>query len=372
MSLSALGSLADLRPPRVKGLNFTAVDFETANGFRGSPCAIGMVRVRDGNVDELFFKRMRPPEGFDRFDPRNVHIHGITAERVAQQPRFGELFADIADFIGSDTLIAHNAGFDLEVFESALEVSGLDSPGLRALCSLRLARAVYQLDSHALPRSAAAAGFHLKHHHHALWDARAAAAIVVDIAERERQKQLHPLFAAHGIELEELQSWSGPRDYESRATRQARGCAALLDARTPDVTEDMLPDLMRWQDEGRNLPANPQADPSHPLCGEHIVFSGNLAVPRADAKALAAEHGATTASKVTSATTLLVVGDGVSSQDLQAERTVPPLRARKVVEALDRRSQGQQLRLVTEDGFRQLLGDAWPLPDSSAVSAAAE
>ena len=32
----------------VPGLDFTAIDFETANGFRGSPCAVGAVRVRVG------------------------------------------------------------------------------------------------------------------------------------------------------------------------------------------------------------------------------------------------------------------------------------------------------------------------------------
>lgn len=372
MSLASLGSVSDLRPPRVKGLNFTAVDFETANGFRGSPCAIGMVRIRDGNVDELFFKRMRPPEGFDRFDPRNVDIHGITADRVAEQPRFGELFAEIVEFIGSDTLIAHNAGFDIEVFESALEVSGMDSPGLHALCSLRLARAVYRLDSHALPKSAAEAGFHLKHHHHALWDARAAAAIVVDIAQREKQRKLSSLFAAHQIEPEELERWAGARAYESRATRQVRSCAYLLDSRSEGVSDDMLPDLMRWQDEGRNLPPNQEADRSHPLFGESIVFSGNLAIPRADVKALAAEHGASTSSKVTGSTTVLVIGDGVSDQDLSAEDPVPPLRARKVTDALGRRAQGQQIRIVTEDQYRRMLGEAWPLPHPAEVNASAE
>lgn len=372
MSLSALGSLSDLRPPRVKGLNFTAVDFETANGFRGSPCAIGMVRVRDGNVDELFFKRMRPPEGFDRFDPRNVEIHGITAERVAEQPRFGDLFAEITQFLGDDTLVAHNAAFDIEVFESALEVSGMTSPGLRAQCSLRLARAVYRLDSHALPRSAAEAGFHLKHHHHALWDARAAAAIVVDIAEREKQGRLTPLFAAHGIEPEELEPWTGERAYESRATRQVRSCAHLLDSRTEGVSDDILPDLMRWQDEGRNLAPNQEADPGHPLFGQHIVFSGTLAIPRADVKALAAEHGAATSSKVTGATTLLVIGDGVSSADLESEDPVPPLLARKVRQAQSRRDRGQQISMITEEAYRDMLGRAWPLPEASAVTARAE
>lgn len=363
MSLAALGSLAGLRPPRVQGLNFTAVDFETANGFRGSPCAIGMVRVRDGNVDELFFKRMRPPEGFDRFDPRNVDIHGITAERVAAEPRFGELFGQISEFIGDDTLVAHNATFDTEVFESALEVSGLDSPGgLRVLCSVRLARAVYQLDSHALPKAAAAAGFDLKHHHHALWDARAAAAIVVDIAEREKVRTVDELFSAHQIESEELEAWAAPRAYESRATRQVRGYGRLLDARSTGVGEDTLPDLMRWQDEGKNLPPNPEADSGHPLYGQQIVFSGNLAIPRSEAKALAAEHGAITSSRVTGATTLLVIGDGVSAEETEEEEpAVPTLQSRKARQARIRRASGQPIRFITETGYRAMLGHAWPV-----------
>ncbi|HET8877955.1 MAG TPA: exonuclease, partial [Arthrobacter sp.] len=33
-------------------LDFTAIDFETANGFRGSPCAVGLTKVRGGVVVE--------------------------------------------------------------------------------------------------------------------------------------------------------------------------------------------------------------------------------------------------------------------------------------------------------------------------------
>jgi DNA polymerase-3 subunit epsilon len=31
-------------------LSYCAIDFETANWFRGSPCAVGRVRVVDGAV----------------------------------------------------------------------------------------------------------------------------------------------------------------------------------------------------------------------------------------------------------------------------------------------------------------------------------
>ena len=60
-------------------LDFTAIDFETANSYRGSPCSVGMVKVRDGRiVDESMVitgkaakasvsqTLMQRPSGFDR------------------------------------------------------------------------------------------------------------------------------------------------------------------------------------------------------------------------------------------------------------------------------------------------------------------
>ena len=105
----------------VPGLDFTAIDFETANGFRGSPCAVGAVRVRDGVMVDRAEWLIRPPVGFDRFDPRNVRIHGITEDRVLDAPRFAQVYDELADFVGTDVLAAHNAGFDVGVIESGLE-----------------------------------------------------------------------------------------------------------------------------------------------------------------------------------------------------------------------------------------------------------
>ena len=92
----------------VPGLDFTAIDFETANGFRGSPCAVGAVRVRDGVMVDRAEWLIRPPVGFDRFDPRNVRIHGITEDRVLDAPRFAHVYDELADFVGTDVLAAHN------------------------------------------------------------------------------------------------------------------------------------------------------------------------------------------------------------------------------------------------------------------------
>ncbi|MFJ1457881.1 exonuclease domain-containing protein [Nocardia sp. N2S4-5] len=82
-------------------LNYTAIDFETANSYRGSPCAVGLVRVREGIPVEQCHWLIRPPERVDYFDSWNTRIHGITKEMVADQPRWKDILPAIINFIGN-------------------------------------------------------------------------------------------------------------------------------------------------------------------------------------------------------------------------------------------------------------------------------
>lgn len=368
-------------------LDFTALDFETANGFRGSPCSVGLVRVRNGQPVERVHWLMRPPAGFDRFDPRNVGIHGITAEQVAGAPRFAEVFGDLADFIGTDPLVAHNAGFDVGVIESALEVSGRDIPRLDYACSLVMARRAYDLPSYALPMAAAEAGHPLLNHHDALADAEACAWIMIDVAERRAanaagtlnarsvtsigsgtsvaetsvlETSLAGILSLDGIRLRQLEFRRAGTGPESRATRQARGLGPVFDATVELPHAARLPDLMHWPDEGTNPEPAADADPAHPLYGQTVVFTGNLGMPRQEAKNRAAAWGARPASRVNAQTSMLVVGDGFRAEDLNSAARAGATGHRKTRDALARRRQGQHVELVSEPEFLQMLDVNWP------------
>lgn len=363
------------------GLDFTAIDFETANGFRGSACAVGVVRVRDGRAVETASWLIRPPAGFDRFDPRNVRIHGIRAEQVAAAPRFGDMFAELAGFVGDDVLVAHNAAFDLGVIESGLEVSGRDVPTLDYACTLMLSRRVYDLPSYALPSAAREAGFVPGRHHDALADAEACAAIMVDLARRvcmSGEASVDAVLASQGLRRSRLEGRPAGVGPESRATRQARTMAGLFDATVPLADERALPDLMRWPDEGVNPEPTADADPGHPLYGQTVVFTGGIGMSRQEAKNRAAERGASTANRVNARTTMLVVGDGFSAADLLAaadehsapaagqDRVSSALGHRKTREALTRRAKGQSIVLVSEGEFLQMVDGNWPADGGAA------
>lgn len=132
-------------------LNFTAIDFETANSYRGSPCSVGLVRVRDGQVVDERHWLIRPPVGADWFDRWNTSIHGITADMVADAPRWSEVLPDIVSFIGDDVVVAHNAAFDTGVIRYACAVDNIEWPELKFLCTLVLARRALSLPSYRLP-----------------------------------------------------------------------------------------------------------------------------------------------------------------------------------------------------------------------------
>ena len=182
-------------------LDFTAIDFETANSSPASACSVGLVRVRDGEVVATAGWLIQPPEGHDEFQEWNVRIHGIRPEDVCSAATWSEQFDRLCGFAGADVLVAHNAGFDLNVLRRASEATGEVCPPYRSLCSLQVARKTYQLDSYRLPVAAAAAGFAEFSHHDALADARACAQIVIDSAGRAGAADVDALADALGLRV---------------------------------------------------------------------------------------------------------------------------------------------------------------------------
>ena len=166
------------------GLDFTAIDFETANSSSASACAVGLARVRDGRVVATDGWLIRPPAGHDRFFELNIGIHGIRPEHVLDAKSWSDQLGDIAAFVGDDVLVAHNAGFDMAVLRRACDATGDLCPEYRYVCSLQVSRKTYELESYRLPLVAAAAGFLDFAHHDAAADALACAHVMIDAAQR--------------------------------------------------------------------------------------------------------------------------------------------------------------------------------------------
>jgi DNA polymerase III subunit epsilon len=185
-------------------LDFTAIDFETANSSMASACSVGLVKVRDGQVVDRIGWHIRPPFEHDTFVDWNTRIHGITADMVRDAPTWVEQMPDLVDFVGDDPLVAHNAGFDMRVITTACGVTGLVVPTYSYFCSLQIARTTYTLDSYRLPSVALAAGYQDFPHHDAVADAEACAAIIIHAADKHGAIDVLELTERAGVRISQL------------------------------------------------------------------------------------------------------------------------------------------------------------------------
>ena len=107
----------------MQGINFIAIDFETATGKRASICEAGICVVRDGEIVETRSWLVRP-QG-NSYSYWNMQIHGIRPNDTVYSPEFPEIWAEIAEYLKDiPVLVAHNAAFDIGCIRHSLELYG--------------------------------------------------------------------------------------------------------------------------------------------------------------------------------------------------------------------------------------------------------
>jgi DNA polymerase-3 subunit epsilon len=185
-------------------LDFVAIDFETANGSPASPCAVGLIRVRDGKIVDGFESLLQPPALHNWFSAGNIAVHGITPAMIESAPQYSEVLTQMLEFVGQDVLIAHNAPFDMGVLRASALAIGESLPALGYSCSLQIARKTYNLDSYRLNQVAYAVGHEEFEHHNALADSDACSRIVIHAADRHGAQNLEELLVATKLTLKQL------------------------------------------------------------------------------------------------------------------------------------------------------------------------
>jgi DNA polymerase-3 subunit epsilon len=161
------------------GLDFVALDFETANRHPSSACAIGLAFVRDGHLTESISYLIRPPSRRFVF----TRLHHLTWDAVRDAPTFYDLWYDLRDRLRSEILVAHNATFDKAVLSECLLHYGIRYRLNPFLCSMQLSKVAFGFSHLKLDYVCKQLKIDLQHHD-AESDAKAAANIVIKAAPR--------------------------------------------------------------------------------------------------------------------------------------------------------------------------------------------
>ena len=146
--------------------SFTAIDFETAQGYRYSICQVGLVRYENGIITKELSLLVQPPNNY--YWNNFIILHGISPEHTATSPTFDKIWLQIEPFISNQHVVAHNGiCFDFPVLRETLSYYGLSVPEYHKHDTYR----IYKSNLAALCRE-----YCIKlNHHDALSDAKACA-----------------------------------------------------------------------------------------------------------------------------------------------------------------------------------------------------
>lgn len=183
-------------------MNFVAIDFETANEKRSSPCALGIVVVKNGKIQCEKYYLIKPKEL--RFEPMNIRIHGIRPCDVENEKEFDVLWNEIKPYLENNLVIAHNAAFDMSVLRKTLDSYNLDYPNFNYCCTMVMSKKFYPyLENAKLNTVNNYLGYEFRHHD-AMADARACANILLNIKEDIKVNSMDHLLKLIGIGVGEV------------------------------------------------------------------------------------------------------------------------------------------------------------------------
>ncbi len=119
--------------------NFTAIDFETAQGYRHTICQVGLVRVENGLITNEINILVQPPNNY--YWNRFTDIHGITSNMTRNALTFEKVWHQLEPFIKGQNVVAHNGfSFDFPVLKTTLEYYGMQTPEYEKHCTYRIFR----------------------------------------------------------------------------------------------------------------------------------------------------------------------------------------------------------------------------------------
>ena len=269
-------------------MNFTAIDFETANSSRGSACAVGLCTVEGGRITRFDQRLIRPEPLY--FSPFNISIHGITATDVADAPSFAELWPELLASI-SGPLMAHNASFDISVIRRCLDDAEIEYPDVDYYCTRVIAKLTWPgMPTYGLDHMAQHLGITFQHHN-AAEDARACASVALEACRVQGVASLY--------DLEQPFVFAAGRLYPGGYT-PCHGRGKDPSIRRQSSQKLRAVDISATVDE---------FDSEHPFFTKSFAFTGAMtALLRKDAMQAVVDHGGVCHDTVKQDTNYLVLG----------------------------------------------------------------
>ena len=301
-------------------MNFIAIDFETANSNRNSPCEIGIVKVENFKITDKKSFLIRPKENY--FDWMNTEIHGIDEDTVKNEPEFDVIYSKIKDDLENYPIIAHNASFDISVLRHTLDLYNIPYPKTEYTCTYQMSKSSlegclsYRLD-------AISKFLDIKlDHHRALSDANACAEIAIKL-------------------------------FNDKSITDFSQIKDVFKIRTGELNDDGYKPSLSIRNKGykiSDLEYEENLQPENPFFERNIVFTGTLtSMVRREAQIKVLELGGKCSTGVNNSTNFLIVGEQDYSRYGEGSKSSKMKKAENLL------SKGQEIELLSENQFIEMI-----------------
>lgn len=305
-------------------MKFIAIDFETANAERSSPCEIGLVKVENFSIIERKSFLIKPMNNY--FDFYNTYLHGIDESMVENEPEFDKIYESLKQDFENYPILAHNASFDISVLRHTLDLYQLEYPETEYSCTYQMAREALQgLFSFKLDAVCKHFGIDLKHHR-ALSDAEACAEIALRLFDERGISQFEDISQKFNLRVGKLLKGG----YKPSAVKSSSSGHKISDLEFD----------------------NTNFKPDNPFFYQTVVFTGTLqSMVRKEAQIKVLEIGGKCGKDVTSNTNFLIIGE----QDYQ--KFGKGFKSSKMKKAEKYLSEGKTIELLTEGQFLEMINN---------------
>ena len=182
-----------MRSVPLQDVNFAVIDLETTGlSPRGHDRVIEVAVVKtmmDQGLTSEYDTLVNPKR-----DIGPTAIHGVESADVLSAPCFEDIAGDLTDLLSESVLVGHNVDFDLTFLAAEFNRLGVDLGSPPSVCTLTLsAQLLHGAASCRLTSCCQMLGIPIIHAHSALADARATAALLMQLVLRAGYQTLSEL-----------------------------------------------------------------------------------------------------------------------------------------------------------------------------------
>lgn len=289
----------------------TVFDIEVLNGDPASVCSIGIVELLDRQIVNTYYSLIRPKNL--SFDVYRYNVHHIRIQDLKKAPSFKEVWQEIAVYFDHRLVVSHDVQGDMAALRAAMKRNKIAYPSLQMSCTNVLAHLLEpQLEKYSVTDLCQYYGIPMAQAHHALADAQACANILIKLLEKAHMPSLTALHEVYHIAFGEMHA-----NYYRNII-------------SPEHAASVSPQ-------------------KHALTNLSIAFTGNLLTSKEDLHRQLDQVKAYYNREVNSHTSYLVIGS------LGYRKVRYGKENRKVLKAIALQKEGQDLQIIHEKEYLQLL-----------------